>query len=118
MLTQLAKKFGVEQTYDVSGIVKDWVIHYLDGPPPVDVIIEIEPKEALPFTSVDVLNDEGESVLELPAPLSPHPYHVQVPAGFYSVGARITTSDSGFIGRPGKTRLAMPPRAVWKVKVS
>lgn len=117
ILSQMGKRLGVEQGYTVSGIVKDWVIHYLEGPPLVEVIIEIEPKEAVPFTRIEVLNDAGEQALELPVPLSPHPYSVRVPGGFYSFGAKVITDDPRFVDRPGRMRLVTPPRAIWKVRV-
>jgi hypothetical protein len=116
-LSRLTEEFKIKQGYEVAGIVRDWALVYLPHPPEVDVSIKIEPPEAVPLTRVTITNDSGESPVELPVPLAPHPYNLRLPAGFYRVGATIMESGSGYVDFPPRIRLVMPPSAAWKVTV-
>jgi Caspase domain len=107
-----------EQDFRVDGIgTKDVIIHYLDKPPLVDIVFEVDPLEALPFTRVEVLDDAGQPIPGLPMPLDPHPYHYSLPAGYYSISARIQPPQPPFVDRPGRTRPVEPPGRKWPVRV-
>jgi hypothetical protein len=112
------QELNSEQDFRVHGIgEKDVIIHYLDQPPLVDIVFEVDPLEALPFTRVEVLDDAGQPIPGLPMPLDPHPYHYSLPAGYYSISARIQPPQLPFVDRPGRTRPVEPPGRKWPVRV-
>lgn len=106
-----------EQDFRVNGFGPEAIIHYLDDPPVVDVVFEVDPLDALPFTRVEITDDVGKQVLSLPQPLNPHPYHRHLPAGYYTISARIDPPQPPFIDCPGRARPVMPPSRSWKGRV-
>jgi len=116
-LNELNREAGAHQTFEVGGQVRNSIIRYLDEPPPVDVLIEIHPVEALPVSHVEVRNEEGTIVLKPAVPLDPHPYRVELPGGYYTLSVKIDPPHPSFADAHTRVRLATPPRAVWKVRV-
>jgi hypothetical protein len=109
---------GLDQLFEVGGQVRDSIICYLDAPPVVDLAIEVDPTEALAVSHVEMSNEAGAVVFKHDAPLRPHPYRIQLPAGYYTLRIRIAPPDPRFKDLVARTRLLTPPRAVWKVKVA
>lgn len=109
---------GVEQEFIISGLVRDTVIVYLDGPPKVSLVLAVDPIDALQFTRIEIRDDAGKQVLILPKPLNPHPYKCQLPAGIYTIGAKIDPPHPSFADRPGRMLAVMPPNTYMKVKVA
>lgn len=117
VLVDLNRKPGRNQTFEVGGQVRDSIIRYLKKPPPVDLYIEIDPIEALPFTRVEIRDEEGNIVHQPGVPLHPHPYNVTLAAGYYTFSVKIDPAHPRFVDAPTRVRLATPPRSVWKVRV-
>lgn len=113
------KALGAEQDFILSGLVADTPICFLNNPPLVEVILEVDPLEALKFTKFQVLNDQGAPIVEeVPMPLNPHPYRSKWPAGFYTISVTIDPANPLFMNLVGSARPIMPPRVNRKVKVS
>jgi len=118
VLPALIQDSGVDQLFEVGGQVRDSIICYLDAPPVVDLAIEVDPIEALAVSHVEMCNEASAVVFKHDAPLQPHPYWIQLPAGYYTLRIRIAPPDLRFKDLVARTRLLTPPRAVWKVKVA
>jgi hypothetical protein len=115
-MQELSEQFNIDQMVRVDG--SDAVINYLPGPPDVQVEISIEPPGAQQFASVKITNAlGGETVLDLPAPLSPHPYVASMPAGVYAVSVSFDSTAPPYKGWQG-VRMVTPPAAKIKIKVS
>jgi hypothetical protein len=117
-LGDLNDRFNADQQVVTGGLVKDAIIHYLDQPPSVRVVLEVDPQDALGLTRLEVLDDAGDPLPALPVPLNPHPYETTWPAGFYTINAQINPPDPRFIDRPGRVRPVLPPRFQRRVKVA
>jgi hypothetical protein len=121
---------GTDQEFSLGGYpTGDPTVHKLDGPPFVDVTLEVDPGEAAPFTKIEILDDANQPVAELlssvgnplqspPRPLSPHPYPCRVRAGIYKINVKIEPDDQRFTNQPGKSRMVLPPRFSWKRNVA
>ncbi len=110
---------GTDQDFSFMHYSEDTIIHALDGPPPVDTILEIYPDEALPFVTIEVReirDDQDQTVWELSAPLTPHPYQRELPAGVYKICARINPPNSSFVDYT-KSSLVRPLRTNWKMRM-
>ncbi|MGH9970324.1 MAG: caspase family protein, partial [Pyrinomonadaceae bacterium] len=106
---------GADQAFSLGGYpTGDPTFHLLDGPPAVEVVLEVDPQDAVPFTRIEIMDDSGQSAQTLPLPLSPHPYTCEVPAGIYSIKATIQPPNPLYVDRPGKPRLLLPPRFPWR----
>jgi hypothetical protein len=110
----------VDQAFSMGGYpTGDPTVHFLDGPPSVEVVLEVDPQAALPFTRVVIMDiDSGQPVQALPSPLDPHPFTCEVPAGIYSINATIEPSNPLYVNRPGKARQLLPPRFSWRKVVT
>lgn len=115
---ELNQATGAEQDFITRGGVGDAVIHYLDRTPLVDLVLQVDPPDALPFTRVEIMDDIGNPIITLPMPLNPHPYKFKLPAGFYSISAKIDPPIPHFMDFRGRIRPVMPPRYLCKVKVT
>lgn len=108
----------VDQAFSMGGYpTGDTTIHFLDGPPSVEVVLEVDPLAAVPFTKVVIKDVESGAPVEgLPSPLTldPHPFPCKVPAGIYTIDATIEPVNPLYVDRPGKPRMLMPPRFPWK----
>lgn len=102
----------------IGGLFQPATICLLDGPPTVEVQVEIEPLEALPYCSVQIFNERGDPVSSLPRPLVPHPYLCQLPAGFYSFKGVIDPPLPQYSDDFGTVRFVKPPNHKLKVRVA
>lgn len=83
-----------DQHYDLTGHVHNLVLHYLDDPPEVDVMLTIKPTDALPFVRLEVTDVHRGSKVWTLEPIDPHPYENKLRAGIYQVNAKITDTSS------------------------
>ena len=118
-LAELNRLWNADQDSAMGGIAGDTEIHYLDSPPSVDVILEIEPAEALSCTAVR-LEDPATDMpaCQMPSPLTPHPFKQRLSAGFYRISVRIDPPTAQYVA--GKPRIveARPLGTPWKVRVA
>lgn len=102
---------GSRQEFSLGGLpTGDPVIHFLDGAPSVELRLEIDPADALPFTRIDIVDAGGNALPAPPQPLAPHPFVATVPAGIYTIRATIQPPDARFRDRPGQAGAMLPPR--------
>lgn len=115
-LTELPE---LDQEFSLGGIATgDAVIQRLDSRPMLDLFLEVEPNEALPFTKIEIVSgDPTVQVAPLPKPLSPVPFKCQVPLGFYTINAITDAGNSAYQTAAGAGRMYLPPRAFWKRSV-
>jgi hypothetical protein len=111
------RTLNTEQDFVLGGLVTDKIVVFLDNPPSVEILLEVDPLEALQSTRIEALDDQGLPVPVLPHPLDPHPYRCKWPAGFYTISAVIDPPDARWVNVPGRARPVMPPRLHRKVKV-
>ncbi len=118
LMAEINATQGANQEVTVGGLVQEAIIHYLDRPPSVKVILEVEPKDAVEVTQVQVLDDQGMPLPDVPFPLQPYPYQCTWPAGFYTINAIINPPNHPlYVNRPGRARPVMPPIYPKKVNV-
>lgn len=106
-----------EQDYALGGNAKNTTIHILDGPPPVDILLSIDPQEALPVTAVTVTDDQLRPVLNLPPPIIPQPYPQRLPAGLYTVQGELTAALPGLVPYKRVRQLLPTGGLDWKVRM-
>jgi hypothetical protein len=118
-LAELNRQWNSDQDAAMSGIAGDAEIHRLDGPPVVDITLEIEPAEALTCTTVRLEDPASNTpACQVPIPISPYPFRHSLAAGFYRLSATIDPPTPQYIaGRPRIVE-AKPPGTSWKVRVS
>jgi hypothetical protein len=86
---QLKRTNNIELVWAPGGRAKNTPLHYLNGPPEVDVTLQVSPTDALPFVRFQLLDAKNNSVYDV-QPLTPHPYARKLPAGIYRVEAKVT----------------------------
>ncbi len=106
-----------KQDFILGGWVANTPICFLQQPPVVEIILEVIPLEALNYTRIQALDEQGVPIPALPVPLNPHPYRCKWKAGYYTIGAVIDPPDPRFMNFPNQIRPVMPPRFSRKVKV-
>jgi Caspase domain len=114
---EIAADAGAVQWIRSDGFGTNAPLHYLDGPPRVDVELEVVPSGALEWARVAILDDSGAPAAELPTPLAPNPYATTLPAGVYAVRAAIDPPTDPYIPFTGPPRPVMPPRARKVIKL-
>jgi len=88
----------------------------LDAPPIVNITLEVDPAEAVPWTSVEIFDaSTNEKVVDLPKPLNPHPISFPLPLRCYRLTGKVEPPQSTFANSPPLTKPARPPRENWKV---
>lgn len=97
--TEKLKRDGIELVWAPQGQPRNMPLHFLDGPPSVDVSIEVAPVEAVPTVRMKVLDQASAVVVYDRQPVNPHPDTIKLPAGRYQVEAsmdgvvKFTASD-------------------------
>jgi hypothetical protein len=97
--TDKLKRDGIELVWAPQGQPRNMPLHFLDGPPNVDVNIEVAPVEAVPTVRMKVLDQASAAVVYDRQPVNPHPDTIKLPAGRYQVEAsmngvvKFTASD-------------------------
>jgi hypothetical protein len=115
---ELNQTQGADQEFTVDGWAHDAVIHYLDGPPLVESILEVVPADALAFVEIEVWdNYTNERVWNLPPPLNPYPYHGVLPAGEYRMSVHINPPQPMYRAYT-QLSLVKPRSFRWKARVS
>jgi len=109
-LPELANQAGVAQEYRADGMGPNFFLHELADPPAVPVELTIRPEDAIDHAAVSIRNEEGDAACEVPRPLDPHPYHLELPAGYYMIGADVVPPDARFQPRAPYGRMVKPPR--------
>jgi hypothetical protein len=117
-MRELSESLGVNQMVriDSSGQGADAVINYLEGAPQTKLELIIDPVEAHEFASVKITDWRNEVVVDLPAPLKPHPYTSTLPAGIYLVSVSFDSSTP-YQGSQ-RVRAISPPAAKIRMKVN
>ncbi len=115
-IDQVAADTEVNQQFRSSGIGPRVVLHRLEGPPPVNIVVQVQPEQAKDYARIEVVNDEDETVLDL-EPFYPHPYSDTLAAGYYRVRARIQPPTPPYVDRRSRTWQVRPPRAQLALKV-
>ena len=111
------RTLGAGQYYAPDGQQIETNIRFLEQPPVAEVVIQVDPADALQVTRLEVRDGSGMLVANLPVPLDPHPYKARWPAGFYSIGATIQPPTNPYRDCPARPGLLLPPRAMKKVRV-
>jgi hypothetical protein len=108
---------GANQYFVTGGQAEDSLICYLDGPPSVEVILHVDPGEALEHTHVEVYDEQDTLLTDVPMPLNRNPFRIRCPAGFYAFKASIKPPNPLYTDLPRQRALVLPPRYPRKVKV-
>jgi Caspase domain len=88
-IKELNEQKHADQDFTVGGQAKEAMICVLPEPPQVELVLEIDPLDALPVTHVKVRDASLKLVCNLKAPLAPHPFQRSLPAGIYQFSAQI-----------------------------
>jgi hypothetical protein len=117
-MQELNESLGITQTVRVDslGAGGDPLITYLDGAPTASFELAIDPPEAHEFVSVTIATTRGDVVMDLPAPLNPHPFKATLKAGFYFIN--ITFPPSAPYLSIQRVRPVVPPTTKMKIKVN
>jgi len=70
---ELKRNEGIELNWTCRGQLRNMPLHYLDGPPSVDVSVEVTPVEAVPVVRLRVLDEATTAVVYDRQPVRPHP---------------------------------------------
>jgi len=99
----------VQKPSSAKAMPEDIIIHFLDGPPLVDIALKVDPPEAHVYTMVEfleadetkvaVIDGSSNRISDLPIPLKPHPFLCQLEAGTYNVRGTIIRKVRGKIIR-------------------
>ena len=117
MVKDLTAQAGVKQEVTLSGLVKDAVICFLDGPPKILLRLEIEPPAAAAKARIEVRDTEDELVDIPPLEGNPPVLETALLAGYYRIKILFDSTDSAFRNHQFM-QLLMPPMAVLKIKVA
>lgn len=106
---------GAGQEFSLTGSRGDTIIHLLDGPPTVDIMLDLDPEDALPHAFVEVISgDPAVAVAPLPAPLPSRPFKCTVPLGVYTFKATINPPNGLYKDFAGRAKKYLPPFDKWK----
>jgi Caspase domain len=117
-LDQINREYQVEQLVEVGKTpVRDFLLNRLDGPPLVNVSLQIEPERAREYAEVCVLDHQDKTAWRVPFPVKPLPHPGTIPAGMYTV----TTADRREAAEWTSSRRALqatPTINKWTLKVA
>jgi hypothetical protein len=97
----------------VGGSLGPGVLCYTDGPPPVDVSLQIEPQSAAAAARITVTGADGEVVWTA---LGQSSDKLKVPAGIYNIEVAFDPPSPPFVNR-AQLKRATPPESTWRVRV-
>jgi hypothetical protein len=103
----------VRPRFEVGGLVQDAVIVRRDGPPDVRVQVTVFPPEAVPYTKIDIEDDQGKLVAQIA--VGETPKSLTLPAGYYR--CRATSSETFGIKEFVRLMLIKPPQANLNVMI-
>ena len=117
-LHDLSRVFDQKQLLTTGHYDPDVVLHHLERPPELDLVLEIEPHTALQFTQVELTSEDGTAIRPLTVPLQPHPYLCRLAAGFYRLGGRVVPYPRDpYVDQPLQIYALRPPGARLKVRM-
>ena len=118
IIDDLNRLHGADQTFVVGGQIENRIVCMLDGPPLVDIELELVPSTAcVPGTLRVIGLEAGDVVLSRLPPIDPHPFRGRIRAGLYSVELTFRPPHAPFVDRT-KPRAAQSPRTRWKLPVT
>jgi hypothetical protein len=118
VLSESPAKNSVQHVHYEPRTKQDLLIRTLTEVPEVEIVVEIEPANALAATSVTIIHLETQQKSTLPTPLDPHPWSKRLDGGLYSINYEVADPATGFVSRPGKAQILRPPRETFKRKVT
>ena len=80
----LNARLGANQDYDPGGSQKDADICYLQRPPDVPFLLEVDPDTAIAHGKLEVRDYRDNAVVSV-CPIQPHPWRQNLPAGNYRI---------------------------------
>lgn len=109
----LSHRLEVDQRVTVGGSLGPGLICYTDGPPPVEVSLQIEPESAGPLARVTVADATGQVVWSTTGQSSDK---LTLPAGLYNIRVSFDPPSPPFLDRV-RFKTATPPESTWRVRV-
>jgi hypothetical protein len=64
-INALNAKLGADQKYTPGGSPRDADICYLDGPPQVDIIVQVDPRQASDFGKLEIRDFRDRPIIEI-----------------------------------------------------
>ena len=116
-LDRINEATGSEQQMSVNPISPDVRLHWLDGPPEVEVTVALDPETAATAARIDVLDAEGKFAGRFPVPIEPHPYATRLSPGRYIMRARFDPPVAAFPAEWMIDRPAEWPSSRWTMKL-
>jgi hypothetical protein len=113
-IESINRDIGGDQTYTTGGQFKPARICLLDGPPTVDVTLEMDPEQACAVSQLTIT--DNNQVAKSYAPPLTHPIQDTFRAGLYTVAVSFKPPAPPFVDRM-RLREARAPRSTWKVRV-
>lgn len=127
LVGRLGKDHQVKQEVVTENIDAELVIRNLDCPPPVALSLQVAPDEAVRDTTIEIMDitkqpvlvtNEHQQLVQVPAPLNPHPFKCTLSAGYYFFNARVPANHPTYRSRIGDLRLVYPFKVPSKFVVS
>lgn len=115
-LDDLFQTLNPSQKWRADGFGPDAVIVFLDGPPLVDVSVEVIPSDAASFVELQVVDSSNHFIWRI-CPVPRNPYTGNLPAGYYLVGAEIEPPRAGYQTSARQIWDVKPPSSRRSVKV-
>jgi len=109
----LSDSLGCYQRVSVGGSLGPGLICYADGPPRVEVSLQIEPEAAAPLAQVTVTDASDQVVSTTTGTPSDK---LKLPAGVYHVRVSFEPPSPPFVDRARHMRAA-PPYSTWRIRV-
>lgn len=94
-LAELNQKHHTHQLHSLAGRVSNFPLHYIAGRPDVEVVVEIDPADAVPYVQFEV-NDADDADIWEPSNTGPYPYRKKLQAGFYRFRATVLDPQQPF----------------------
>lgn len=115
-IDDLNRKWDGDQKCEPT-VINDARLAYLEEQPLVDVVLEVDPPEALPFASVEIEDCQpGVPAFKPMHPVNPHPRPLQLPLSSYRLRATITPPMALYTDSPDVIVHAEGARKNWKVR--
>jgi Caspase domain len=106
---------ALDQKVVVGGSIRDAVVHYLDSPPQVEVVIEVTPAAVAPLTRLRITDAEGMLLLDL-TPQS-GPFELILKAGLYVLQVEVPKGQDRhqelryIVANPPRVHITIPVHA-------
>lgn len=117
LVREMAARVNREQEVSVSGLVREAVLYRIEGVPRARVRVEIDPPEALAAAKVEIFDAQDKPVALAPHKKDPGVLAGPLPAGYYRLRVSFDPARPDYADVQS-IQLLMPPKAVWKVRVT